>query len=142
MDDCLNEVLEYLEKDKISLYSCLLVNRLWFRVAVGILWRNIWKFYHYNTQISFSILSTLIACLPNESKDLLHISTPASKPPLLNYISFIKVLSIGGLDRIIGDALHGQHINTLHSLESDKYLILQELLKAFMNQISSLKSLY
>ena len=28
--DCLNEIIEYLEKDKISLKSCLLVNRLWF----------------------------------------------------------------------------------------------------------------
>ena len=41
--DCLNEIIEYLEKDEISLGSCLLVDRLWCKVAVRILWRNVWN---------------------------------------------------------------------------------------------------
>ena len=57
--DCLNGIFEYLEDDKISLRSCLLVNRLWCEVSVRILWRSI---KNYNT---------LIACLPNESKEIL-----------------------------------------------------------------------
>ncbi len=39
--DCLNEIIEYLKEDKISLRTCLLVNRLWCTVAVKILWKNI-----------------------------------------------------------------------------------------------------
>jgi len=71
--DCLNEIFEYL-KDKMDLRSCLLVNRLWCEVSVRILWTTI---QNYNT---------LIACLPNESKQVLHkneimISTSTSKPP-------------------------------------------------------------
>ena len=55
---------------------------------------------------SLKILSTLISCLPSESKELLHkngifISTPTSKPPLFNYASFFKVLSIEKIDEII-----------------------------------------
>src|SRR5688572_866090 len=116
--DCLNDIFEYLEDDKISLHSCLLVNRLWCKVAVRILWRNIWNFQHnvyYSSPIRHvplpsTILNTLITCLPNDSKDLLHmnkifISTPTLKPPLFNYISFIKVLSIDTINQTIVDFL-------------------------------------
>src|SRR5436190_23666428 len=72
--DCLNEILENLEKDRITLHSCLLVNRLWCEISVRILWRDIWSFYSVfrRSQMTPLILSTLIACLPNESKENLH----------------------------------------------------------------------
>src|SRR2546429_5388707 len=102
--DCLNEIFEYLEDDKITLRSCLLTNRLWCQVAVRILWMNVWNFHYrlfynpYRTHVPLAILSTLIACLPNESKDLLYtngifIPSPTSKSPLFNYSSFCKVFS-------------------------------------------------
>src|SRR3954447_25748059 len=86
--DCLNEIFEYLEEDKATLRSCLLVNRLWCEVSVRILWRSIRNY------------DTLIACLPNKSKEMLHqnkfISSflATSTPPTFNYVSFCKVLSI------------------------------------------------
>src|SRR5688572_18337612 len=102
--DCLNEILENLEGDKITLHSCLLVNRLWCEISVRILWRDIWDFKHFvsyehQPKVASLILSTLIACLPNESKELLHkneifISTPTSKLPIFNYPEFCRVLSI------------------------------------------------
>src|ERR1044071_2386135 len=83
--DCLDKIFEYLEEDKVSLRSCLLVNRLWCQVAVRILWRNIWNFsrHEYRSHheyltlqvyvpIPSTIFDTLIACLPNKSKDLLR----------------------------------------------------------------------
>ena len=78
--DCLNEIFEHLENDKVTLHSCLLVNRLWCEVAVEIIWRNVWNY-------SATKFSTLIACLPNESKEILLengiiILTPTSKPPI------------------------------------------------------------
>ena len=90
--DCLNEIFEYLEDDKFTLYSCILVNRFWCKVSVRIFWRNVRDY-------SVSNFSTLIACLPNESKEILHengiiISTPTSKSPTFNYASFCKVLPI------------------------------------------------
>src|SRR6266480_1801615 len=86
--DCLNEIFEYLddlEDDKVTLRSCLLVNRLWCEVSVRILWRSI---MNYNT---------LVACLPNNSKKILSkngviTSTSASRTPMFNYASFCKVL--------------------------------------------------
>src|SRR5947209_1997084 len=83
--DCLNEIFEYLEEDKVTLRSCLLVNRLWCEVSVRILWRSI---RNYNT---------LIACLPDESKEILSkngIIISTSKSPMFNYASFCKVLSV------------------------------------------------
>src|SRR5204863_4624004 len=90
--DCLSEVFENLEEDKTTLHSCLLVNRLWCEISVRILWRDIWRFIYsfpdkQRFQVRLSILSTLISCLPSESKELLNkngifISTPTSKPPL------------------------------------------------------------
>src|SRR5436190_18146438 len=96
--DCLYEIFEYLEDDKVTLRSCLLVNHLWSEVSVRILWRSI---RNYNT---------LIACLPNESKEILYregiiTSTLASKPPMFNYVSFCRYLST---DLVIRQLLENQ----------------------------------
>ncbi|POG68094.1 hypothetical protein GLOIN_2v1878611 [Rhizophagus irregularis DAOM 181602=DAOM 197198] len=76
--DCLKEILEYLEKDKFSLHSCLLVNRLWCKISVRILWRNIWTInlvgYEHRLKVEKSILNMLIICLPNKSKKYLQSS--------------------------------------------------------------------
>jgi hypothetical protein len=138
--DCLIEVFENLENDKPTLHSCLLVNRLWCNSSVKILWKDICSFKH-NLKDSSAILSTLIACLPNESEELLHknkifILTPTSKSPLFNYVSFCKILSIGKIGRIIDEGIKS---NT--SLKDRKCLVIKELLITFMNQISSLKKL-
>src|SRR5437868_3172001 len=119
--DCLVKIFEYLEKEKVTLYSCLLVNRLWCEASVGILWRNVCNTEYTNPQIFI----TLITCLPNESRDLLNnkgifISGPTSKPPLFNYASFIKALSI---ERIY--AMYGGFIK-LNFLGDDQDLIIQE----------------
>src|SRR5437773_8629083 len=88
--DCLNDIFEYLKDDMVTLHSCLLVNHLWCEVSVRILWRDTLNY-------SISNFRTLIACLPNESKEILYkngiiISTP--KTSIFNYESFCKVLSI------------------------------------------------
>src|SRR6266511_1710794 len=106
--DCLNEIFEYL--DKFSLHSCLLVNRLWCEVSVRILWKSIQNY------------KTLIACLPNESKEILSknkiiISTSTSKPPLFNYVAFIKILSIY---RIVENIFRIHQPIVLQSLDNNK----------------------
>src|ERR1043165_7089327 len=84
--DCLNEIFEHLEDD-VDLHSCLSVNRFWCKVSVPIFWKSI---RNHNT---------LIACLPMGLKEILSkneitFSTPTSNPPLFNYVSFVKILSI------------------------------------------------
>ncbi|PKY12618.1 hypothetical protein RhiirB3_424314 [Rhizophagus irregularis] len=145
--DCLNDIFDYLEENKTNLHSCLLVNRQCCDIAVRILWRNVWNFQSNNKpRVSLSIISTLIACLPRESKDHLHkngisIFTPTQKPPLYNYASFCKVISINEIDEMVQYILKGQPTTLSRSLNFNKYLLSQEILKMFMNQILSLKSL-
>src|SRR4051812_36199527 len=128
--DCLNEVFEYLEEDKATLRACLLVNRLWCEVSVIILWRSI---RNYNT---------LIACLPNESKEILYqngiiTSASASSNPLtFNYASYCKVLSISQIDNEICQFLRNQQSVLSQNLN---IIIIQEIFKLLMSQISSLK---
>jgi hypothetical protein len=149
--DCLNEIFEYLKDDKFTLHSCLLVNHTWCEVSVRILWQNIWKWnikkysnqQNWSLRIATSIFNTLISCLPNESKELLHkneifISTPTSRPPLFNYAAFCKVLSINEISQIVGNIILE---NESSNKSSKKCLIINEIIKMFMNQISSLKSL-
>src|SRR6266498_254189 len=134
-DDCLNEIFEYLEYDKITLYSCLLVNRLWCKISVRILWRNI---RNYNT---------LITCLPNESKEILFknkiiFPNTTSKPPIFNYASFCKFLSVVDVSRNIRMLLNEQtHIST-QNLDDNVTKVSQEIFKLLMNQVSSLRELY
>src|SRR5687768_12479473 len=134
--DCLYEIFEHLkdkrlERDVTSLHSCLLVSRFWCEVAVWILWENTWNVKFDSSKL----IGTLISCLPDESKDLLYkneifIPTPTSNPPLFNYISFIKILPISFIDRIIEDTLKLQPIKTSRNFKHNKNLIFQELLKA------------
>src|ERR1043166_9197298 len=91
--DCLDEILEYLKEDNATLRSCMLVNRHWCEASVKFLWTSI---RNYNT---------LIACLPNQSKEILSkngIVTSTLAAPTLNYPSFCKVLSVGELNNNIG----------------------------------------
>ena len=122
--ECLYQVIEYLEGNETSLGSCLLVDRLWCTVAVRILWRDIWNAYHCmddlqpsQLHIPSSILGTLVACLPNESKTLLNengisIPTPTPKSPLFHYISFIQILSLYKMKQVVEDGLTLMRINT------------------------------
>ncbi|GBB98651.1 hypothetical protein RclHR1_03290009 [Rhizophagus clarus] len=144
--DCLDEILEYLEEDWLTLHSCLLVNRLWCELTVKILWRNIWNFKNFKNQITqlraaSSILSTLISCFPNESKELLYknnilISPPTSKPPLFNYAAYCRVLSTYGIDKIVNNVLDNKSL-----LNHKRDLVANEIFKLFASQISSLKKL-
>ncbi|CAI2193241.1 5951_t:CDS:1 [Funneliformis geosporum] len=136
--DCLDEIFEYLENDKATLYSCILVNRLWHESSVRILWRNIWIVpiaypNRYRWESSSKIIRTLIDCLPYESKILLSEKGiySTSKLPLVNYASFCKVLSVHEVDQIIQRNL----------CPTKRELVLQEILKMFMKQTSYLKEL-
>src|SRR6266496_5477537 len=125
--DCLNEILEYLKDDIVTLHSCLLVNRLWCEISVRILWRSNQKYKSWS-------YSTLIACLPNESKEILCengiiISTP-TKFPIFNYASFCKVLSINRVYYGIERLFKKQQQN----LSNKTHIVLvQEVWKMFMN---------
>src|SRR5436190_21790877 len=137
--DCLNEIFEYLEDDKFTLYSCILVSNLCCEVSVRILWRNV---CNYNKRT----YNTLISCLPNESKEILSkngitISVPTSKLPIFNYASFCKVLSINQVHYKIEELLQleNQQFNwNWNNINNKHMIVMQEICKMIMKQTSAL----
>src|SRR5437762_279984 len=77
VEDCLRIIFTELENDKSSLYSCILVNRFWCRIAVPILWKTPFDFKketYLKWQPSpshYKLFNTAIHLLPASSKQLL-----------------------------------------------------------------------
>ncbi|GBC10274.1 hypothetical protein RclHR1_00950011 [Rhizophagus clarus] len=136
--DCLNDIFEYLD-DRFTLYSCILVSRIWCEISVKFFWNN-------SNNYSISNISILVACLPNESKEILcengiPILSPTTKLPIFNYASFCKVLSINNIQRKTEELLKNQQTISHQILYNNTNIVTQEICKMFMKQIPSLKKL-
>src|SRR6266542_5376947 len=91
-----SEIIQYLQKDLKSLYSCVLVNRLLCRIATPMLWEDPFSVkcrdgYPYN------FLDTYLTFFNENDQTKLRdfgiiIDSPFKKP-LFNYPSFIKTLN-------------------------------------------------
>ncbi|GBC09354.1 hypothetical protein RclHR1_00880008 [Rhizophagus clarus] len=98
--DCLEGIFEYLRNDRSSLFSCLLVNRLWCRLVVHLIWRD--PFFCVKGYLS-DIIQAYISCLPDTSKQIVinEISNTDEKTlqqlqqqqPLFNYIKYLQVFN-------------------------------------------------
>ncbi|GBC06235.1 hypothetical protein RclHR1_00670027 [Rhizophagus clarus] len=138
-DDCLNEIFEYLEDDKLALLSCILVNRSWCEGSVKIFWKDMRNYCTSN-------FNTLIDCLPNESKEILYkngivISNPTFKFPAFNYASFCKVLLIYQVYSKIEQLILNQQTISSKNLDINTHIVAQEIFKMFMKQVTSLRIL-
>src|SRR5438105_4897990 len=104
LKDILLIIFEELEDDQASLFSCLLVNRLWCETAVPFLWRNPWRYILGYHQENF-LYNTILLFLPDESKELLKIqgiSIPSEhNPPAFDYLSFCRHLNVVKINSII-----------------------------------------
>ncbi|PKK65535.1 hypothetical protein RhiirC2_786024 [Rhizophagus irregularis] len=112
-------------KDKQSLHSCLLVNKLWCEVMIPILWRYPYK-YVYNEE---SLLIIIISHLSDNSikflKDKSAIGANFKKQKLtFNYIRFCKYLD-----------------DIYYIFSNRSNLLKEEIYKLFISECSSIKSL-
>src|SRR5688572_16610349 len=91
--DILFLLFEELQSDSKSLFSCLLVNRLWCETVIPILWRNPWNpwnpwYYGYKKKrslyhvITFSLSNDIKEFLTNQGILISHQSL------LFDYLSF------------------------------------------------------
>ncbi|PKY60454.1 hypothetical protein RhiirA4_484173 [Rhizophagus irregularis] len=142
-EDVLSQIFEELKDDKNSLYSCLLVNRLWCAITVPILWRNPNYHYYflpsvliYRTSDSFhyysklrKLFNTILLHLSEESRDILKNQginiDEKYKHPLFNYINYWKYLNF----LIIQDLIYASRIG-----KSKVSIIKNEILKLFINK--------
>ncbi|GBB89056.1 hypothetical protein RclHR1_15700003 [Rhizophagus clarus] len=104
LPELLNEIIQYFRGDFLTLHSCILVNRLWCRLAIPLLWEN--PFSVINCRNYYSIenhkirfIETYLVHLNDNDKIKLNefgIELPSST--LFNYPKFINHLHT----RIIG----------------------------------------
>src|SRR6185369_2897258 len=97
---------ELVQDDSKSLFSCLMVNRLWCETVIPILWKNPWC-YDINYRNKNSLYSFIISCLPDDIKESLirqEIFLPSilHQPPLLfDYLSYCRSIDVDILNDII-----------------------------------------
>ncbi|GBB88268.1 hypothetical protein RclHR1_14800003 [Rhizophagus clarus] len=133
LKDILLIIFEELEDDQRSLFSCLLVNKLWCESAVIFLWRNPWRYYLGFCQEKF-LYNTILLFLSDETKEFLKLKgieiPPSSQnPPLFDYLSFCRHLNVVKINSII------------HLSDYKKYIVEQEVYKLLMRKCSPLKSM-
>ncbi|RGB30140.1 hypothetical protein C1646_765725 [Rhizophagus diaphanus] len=132
--DCLDDIFEDLGRDEITVNN-------------------------QSLKVTLSLFNTLFACLPNESKEVLHnsdseilpnrskevlhnngifISLPILNSPFYNYAAYCKILSIPGINNIVHNSLSKDYTNyySFGLPDDNYYLVTNELIKMFMNQAS------
>ena len=103
--DILFLLFEELQDDSKSLFSCLLVNRLWCETVVLVLWRDPWRYdISYNKSSLFNIVTL---SLPDDIKEILTAqgiqfpSTTLQQPLLFDYLSFCRSMNVNAINDII-----------------------------------------
>jgi hypothetical protein len=133
-------ILEELQEDNKSLYSCLLVNRTWCETTVPILWRNPARQY-YSTNNAYSILFNVILLhLSEESRNYLKnqgivLFMEPYQRPLFNYISFWRHLDLFFLE-------HMMNVFVMDIVKSKTFIIEDEIFKLFINGNTNFVSLF
>ncbi|PKY43778.1 hypothetical protein RhiirA4_399152, partial [Rhizophagus irregularis] len=95
-EDVMSEIFDNLTGDANTLYSGLLVNKLWCRVIIPILWRDPWEIARLRQKIkAYNFLYVLCGCLSEESKNLfldLGLNFQIHYPKF-DYASYIRMMN-------------------------------------------------
>src|ERR1051325_3609992 len=107
--DCLEDIFEYLRNDQSSLFSCSLVNRLWCRLVIHLIWRDPFSMNLRPKSFS-SIIQTYISCLPDTSKQQISKinntedqseSNSTFQQPLFFYIKYLQNLDLENFSKVL-----------------------------------------
>ncbi|CAB4477821.1 unnamed protein product [Rhizophagus irregularis] len=134
--DVLYLIFEGLQDDSKSLFSCLMVNRLWCQTVVPILWRNPWCYdiNYYTKKYLFAIISSYLSDDVKESltRQGIQLLTVSRQLLLFDYLSFCRSINVYTLNVItsIGS-----------SLSYNKFILQQEFYGIFMKKFPELKYL-
>src|SRR5205809_7632647 len=96
--DILFLIFEELQDDSKSLFSCLMVNRLWCETVIPILWRNPWH-YGINYSNKSYLFPTIAFYLSDDIKESLtrqgiQLPSISHKSLLFDYLSFFKSINV------------------------------------------------
>src|SRR6266496_4313124 len=107
--DVLFLIFEELWEDSKSLFSCLMVNRIWCETVIPILWRNPW---HFNIEYS-KLFMIITFYLPHEILKKQEIEPPSvsCKSQLFDYLSYCRSINVEIINNIIySETLNDQSI--------------------------------
>jgi hypothetical protein len=98
-------LFEELQEDSKSLFSCLMVNRLWCETAIPILWRNPWCYNDVNYSNKSYLFVIISSYLTNDIKKLLTrqgivIPSVSNQSLLFDYLSFCRSMNMIVIDKI------------------------------------------
>jgi hypothetical protein len=134
--DILSLLFEELQDDPKSLFSCLMVNRLWCEIVIPILWRNPWCYDidYSNKNYLFIIIVSYLSDDVKVSLTRQGIKLPSVSCQLLtfDYLSFCKSINVDIINIIIS-------IGSF--LSYDQFILQQEFYRLFMKKFPVLKYL-
>jgi hypothetical protein len=130
-------ILEQLQDDRKTLYSCLLVNRIWCETTVPFLWKFPGKYTPTNNAVNI-LFNVILSHLSKESRNILKVQKiklfkKIYQRPLFNYINYWRYLNLGFLENMIRSK----------KIEESKLTIMRgEILKLFINKNTKFIGLY
>ncbi|PKC60220.1 hypothetical protein RhiirA1_468353 [Rhizophagus irregularis] len=147
------DVIKYFQKDISTLYSCILVNRLWCRLAIPLLWEN--PFLIPIPNKSHKIINIIEIYLNNLNDEfkmklyeykIINNSLPSKNMLLFDYLKFLKYLNthkfIFFVETWISIAINNlKPENILYDTENFKRLVHMSLFKIFIENEVNLNTL-
>ncbi|EXX75661.1 uncharacterized protein OCT59_019079 [Rhizophagus irregularis] len=126
------DVIKYFQNDYSTLHSCVLVNRLWCRLAIPLLWENPFSIPTENYNFIEIYLHNLNGELKTKfnEHEINEILLPSNT--LFNYPSFIKYLDLLKFSTSVRKWFYNAKIINLKLVEDTKKLITISLLKIFI----------
>jgi hypothetical protein len=134
--DILFMLFEEIQDDPKSLFSCLIVNRLWCETVIPILWKNPWR-YNINYRSKNFLFNIITSHFPDNIKKFLlkqgiEIFSVSCQPLLFDYLSFCRSLNVNVINDIISIGSY---------LAYNQFLLQQEVYNLFMKKFPELKYL-
>ncbi|PKK65552.1 hypothetical protein RhiirC2_785996 [Rhizophagus irregularis] len=134
--DILFLIFEEFQDDSKSLFSCLMINRLWCETVIPILWRNPWCYdiKYSNKSYLFLIIASYLSDDTKESLTKQGIQLPSFSYKLLlfDYLSYCRSINTDTMNSIT-------LVET--SLAYNQFLLQQEFYRIFMKKFPELKYL-
>jgi hypothetical protein len=108
--DILFLIFEELQEDSKSLFSCLMVNRLWCKTVIPILWRNPWCYNDVNYSNKNSLFIIIYCYLFDDIKKFMTEQEIQlhSDSLLFDYLSFCRSMNVNIVNSIISSLTFNQ----------------------------------
>src|SRR5436305_7052772 len=135
--DILFLLFEELQDDLKSLFSFLMVNRLWCETVIPVLWKNPWKYKHIDYHHNSSLYYIITSYLSDDIKDSLT-RQGIKLPPILcrsllfDYLSLCRSINMNVINNIIAVGCSPTY---------DQFLFQQEIYKLFIRKCPEFKYL-